>query len=278
MARPQDVPWILKIIENTSNRLTPTRGALAGEEIHNALFNSSGTRKLTGEEYRRLATNLNDAAKSATSPEAAHSFRQTANALHNSMSVTNPTWGQNWHQARREFANTLVMKEAAAKEPGVTQFTPKQIDTATKSVMGKEPHLRGELENSPFIDAAAAFDPLKYTPLPEEHSMLQRFASRIPFGQAALNKGKYVGAALGGYGALKMGLPAEASISASILGAILGEKVKNPSKLTPYAMNPVAQAWRKNQITPKPDDPYTRGAVRALFNLPNPQPQNQQQP
>lgn len=273
--RPQDVPGILKTISDTSSRLIPHPTAMPGEEIHSALFNSIGTRKLTGEEYRRLRSNLHSAAESAAiPPEQAHSYRQVANALDAEMQKTNPDWGNAWDKARREYAHTLVGQKLAAKGAGQgqTRFSPKEIASATKAVMGEIPFVRGALENSPFVSAAGAFPPLKAKKLPETPSLPMRVAAYIPGARTAINYGMPIGAALGGLAAHQLGMSGEAAITTGILGGMLGEGTKRAMNMppSPYlsAMNPAVQWYKKNQIAPLPEKADRRSAalIRALFN------------
>jgi hypothetical protein len=260
MHRPQDVPDILKTIASTDRHLTPHATALPKEQIHSALFNSIGTRPLTGEQYRRVRTNLHSAAESAASPEQAHSYRQVAGALDDAMNRTNPDWGRDWNTARREYAHTLVGQELAAKaKQGQTRFTPDEIAGATKSVMGKVPHVRGELESSPFISSAGAFPPLKAKKIPEEPSLPMKAASYIPGARTALNYGVPIGGALGAAFAAHKGLDPAGLAEYGIWGSILGEGSKRAMNMptSPYLspMNPTVQAYKKNQILP-----YDRGS------------------
>jgi hypothetical protein len=264
MHRPQDVPDILRTIASTDRHLTPHATALPEEQIHSALFNSIGTRPLTGEQYRRVRTNLHSAAENAASPEQAHSYRQVAGALDDAMNRTNPDWGRDWNTARREYAHTLVGQELAAKaKQGQTRFTPDEIAGATKSVMGKVPHVRGELESSPFISSAGAFPPLKKGKVPENYPAYQNIPVIGPLAGHALNWAPAImgpGLAAAMY---KMGYPPELSATTGILGGMTAALPKLMDKVKPMVnpMNPALQWHKKNTVLPFDPDARNRAMV-----------------
>lgn len=260
-ARPQDVNSILKMFRQVNTRLVPSRTSLPQERLHSALFGGSGTRRLSGQDYRRLRSNLYSAAENAPTNEAAHSYRQTAAALDNAMQATNPAWGQAWQANNRQYANLLMLEKASrTASAGVERFTPQQLKSAGQQTMG--PRDFAGSESGRFINAAGKSMP----PLPSE-----------PIGNSLGNIGK--GSLLGmiggaGIGAAQhlMGHPAVDPYVAGIfggemgagLGAYLGHKA-NYGFLP--QMNPAVQAWKKNQLLPAGEGPARRQQmiVRALL-------------
>ncbi len=274
MRRPQDVPGILQTIENTSNRLTPHSTALPEEQIHSALFNSIGTRRLTGEEYRRLRTNLHSAAESASSPEAAHSYRQVARGLDNAMSRTNPAWGNAWGQARRQYAHTLVGQELAARgKQGQTRFLPDEVAAASKGVADKQAWVRGEFETAPFVSSAGAFPPLKKGKVPENYPTYQKIPIIGPLAGHAINWAPMIAGPGAAYALHRAGVPAGEALTAGILGGMTALTPKLLNKVHPLVnpMHPAVQAYKKNQVMPLSQSPY-QGAnsalIRGLLNTP----------
>lgn len=279
MRRPQDVSGILKTIEDTSSRLTPHNTALPEERIHSALFNSIGTRRLTGEEYKRLRSNLHSAAESAGTPESAHAYRQIANVLDNAMATTNSNWANSWGRTRREYAHALVGQELAARgKQGQTRFSPDEIAAASKSVAGKSPWVRGEFETAPFISSAGAFPPLKKGKVPEQYPAYQKIPIIGPLAGHALNMGPILGGALAAGASHLHGMPPEAVLSSGIWGSILGAGPLLAKNVRPMVspMNPYMQAYKKNQFIPLSGSQAQRNNAALVRALLSAQPQNQQ--
>jgi len=263
--RPQDIDGILAKIKEADATLVPHRTAIPGEQIHSALFRRGGTGTLSGKQYNNIRQNLYAGATNpGLSPASQHSYRMVANALDNAMAQTGQ--GQNWENARRQWANTEVFKDLASKaKKGANQFTTDQIASASQRVMGKNPWTRGELENAPFISAAQAFQPLKKGKIPEKYPAYTKFPVFGPLGGHIMNWAPAI-AGLGTVPAMHyMGYPAGEALTGGILAGMTAAVPKLANKVPPIIppMNSLQQQRLKSE-TIQPGT-YTNAAIRALF-------------
>lgn len=254
MARPQDIPRVLRIMRNINTNWRPGTTAMPGaEEYHNALFGIGGptaSRTVTGQDYQRLRSALHSAASEAE-PNLAHTYRNIADALDTGMENTikqhNPNDLGAWNSARRQYANMLTMENAAAgAKAGQTRFTPDEIKSATKAVQGTRPYLRGHSENSEFNEAYGKAMPELPAPTNDKSHAAGNLLGLL--GMAGAGAGTHFG----------FGAPWEHSGLYSLVGGEAG-RLAGGMDVTRKALKPVTDALRmsrpvqefqKNQFAP----------------------------
>jgi hypothetical protein len=248
---------VLNIIHGVDNRLTPTAGGpnapLPTETYPSALFGSgprgTGTRNLNGVDFNRIRSQLHATANEpGQDPQFAHHLRGVADILDNAMENTIQASGRPedvgaWNEARRHYANMLVLEHAAAgAKAGQTRFSPDEIKSSTQSVMGTRPYLRGQVENSALTNSFGKFKPLETKDVPARKWLPPLISDNLP---------RIAGAGTVA-AALYHGVPLLDTATPGILGYMMGEggkRVSNGSSILPQ-MNPAVQGWKKNQYLP----------------------------
>jgi len=283
----QYVPDILSTISQVRPHFTPTNypnsTILPQEKIHDALFRTGsmnpttghinrygGSRPMPGNEYNELRQALYREAEAGPPPRA-QAFRTVANHLDNAMEASLPTDLQGaWGNSRRQYANFLAVEKAiGGKGAGKRQITPDEFKSASQELMGKHPYLRNELERNAFTEAAGEFPPLKKTSLPPEPSKAAKILSNIPGANAAMQyAGPLAGAATSAL-ALHRGHDWIKALDAGILPFLIAAEGSKKVLMPPghfNAMNPLKQAWGRNQFVPPDASATSRAAfIQALM-------------
>jgi hypothetical protein len=268
MRRPQDVPQILQIMQGINHRFVPQANLQFPEEaLHNALFR--GGRRVSGQDYNRLRGALHEAADKAD-PSTAFTLRSTANALDEGMRATNPAHYNAWNEARRQAANTYAITTARGKAGSTDQLTPAQMISALNKERGVRANLRGQPELSEAVFAADSAMPKMPPPATSTpNQALPHWLGALGFGAGAF------GPRLAGFDT-----PIHDAALYALAGAHAGETGGNiitTGSALPV-MNPVVQAWKKNQLLPKwPDQQSQRAAAMAARALIEGQRQNETQ-
>ncbi len=276
--RPDIPEKVLDLFKSVNNKWEPKAPSVPGpggkfvpgtlvpgEEYHSALFGThpknpySGTRAMEGEDYGRLRTKLHTVAKESDDPVYSKHLRDIAdvldNGMENSLHVHNKDLVGNWQDARRQYGNMLVVNKARSNaKAGEGVFTPDQVANADKAIKGERPHLKGDTDYSWVQDYA-------------------RTHPKFPKGEPPKRPiiPDYIGGAAGFFGvpaaAYLMGHdPWQAAEHLGIWAGLAGEtgaRIFNKAGLPP--MNPLTQAYKKNQLLPWPKEQVPQQGAAAMI-------------
>jgi hypothetical protein len=223
----------------------------AADEVRDAMAtnrNSGGQPYLSGEQYQRIRSRINSAARTTESPqraEALHAFVNVMDeAMERSVSRTNPNDAGRWAAARRDYRNALVIEDAAkaSNVAGAQGYiAPTKLEAAAVKVYGRRAHERGY---DPFDWAPAAKAVLKVEPN-------SGTASRERLNHAVSAISRTVGATAG-----------------SLLGHAAGmhdavEPLLIAENALPIALDPIIRAAARNTILSRPGQAYLGNQLTA---------------
>lgn len=195
----------------------------AADDVRDAMRTNGGgvAPHLTGEQYQRIRSRINSAARSTESPQRAEALHAFVNVLDNGMERSigrlNPSDAGAWGAARRDYKNALVIEDASKSSRAggsLNYITPASIESGAAKVYGRRAHERG---HDPFDWAPAAKSVLKIMP-DSGTSHRMSVEARV---HAAID-------ALGAVGGGAAGQVIGHGTEGGVYGLLLGEKVANP--------------------------------------------------
>jgi hypothetical protein len=263
-------------LHNTYTRIPGAYGDAAVNALHGAanhvrdLMAANGPSPvtnlhfLTGEQYQRLRSSLNTAARTSNDAQhsaALHDFVSTLdNAMERSIAAHNRADAGLFPQVRRDYKNALVVEDAskASNVAGAEGYiTPAKLEAAAAKVYGRRAHERG---HDPFDFAPSAKAVLKVEPDSgtaghlRVHEMADKLAGAIG-AMAGFGVGHHiVPGSEGGVAGLLYGREGVAPLAAPFV-----RRAMNAAML-----HPIGQAVLGNQILARPG---TAGVLsQRMFN------------
>jgi hypothetical protein len=117
-------------------------------------FATDGRKELTGETYKALRTQIDEAARSASSANQKKALGDLRALLDDTVeSSVSPNIKGEWRELRRKYKNWLALEKAV--DPTTGYVTPASLQRSAVNVSGKRTYLRG---NSDYTDLGNAAD------------------------------------------------------------------------------------------------------------------------